>query len=55
MTIVANGVGVQPTFHSSWRERFGRMAYVVVVSIATFGWLYLLWLAVLGSVQAILN
>jgi hypothetical protein len=46
---------VQPTFHSSWRERFGRMAYVVVVSIATFGWLYLLWLAVLGSVQAILN
>jgi hypothetical protein len=46
---------VQSGFRSSWRATLGRLAYVAVVSIAMFGWLYLLWLALVSSVQGILS
>jgi hypothetical protein len=46
---------VQATFSPSWRARFGRTAYVATISIAMFGWLYLLWLGLISSMQAILN
>jgi hypothetical protein len=34
---------------SSWRARLGMLAYVAAVSVAMFGWLYLLWLALVSS------
>jgi hypothetical protein len=46
---------VQASFRSSWRATLGRLAYLAVVSIAMFGWLYLLWLAPVSSVQGILS
>jgi len=42
---------VQVGFRYSWSW----LAYVAVVSIAMFGWLYLLWLGLVSSVQAILS
>ena len=39
---------------SSWRAMSGRLAYVAAVSVAMLGWLYLLWLALVSSMQAIL-
>jgi hypothetical protein len=38
------------SFRSSWRATLGKLAYVVAVSIAMFGWLYLLWLALVSGV-----
>ena len=40
---------VQAGSRSSLRARLGRLAYVAV-SLAMFGWLYLLWLALVSSV-----
>jgi hypothetical protein len=37
---------VQDGFGSSWTATLGRLVYVAAVSIAMFGWLYLLWQAV---------
>ena|SRR5438270_3288860 len=45
---------VQASFRSSsWRTTLGLGAYVVGASIAMFGWLYLLWLALITSVNGI--
>ena len=46
---------VQEGFRSSWRATLSRLAYAATVSIAMFGWLYLLWLALVSSVQMILS
>jgi hypothetical protein len=46
---------VQAGFRSSWRATLARLAYAVAVSIAMFGWLYVLWLALVSSVQWILS
>jgi len=35
----------------SWRATLGRLAYVAVVSIAMFGWLFVLWLALVSLVS----
>jgi hypothetical protein len=40
---------------ASWRATLSRLAYVATVSIAMFGWLYLLWLVLVGSVHALLS
>ena len=45
----------QAGFRSSWKATLGRLAYVAVVSIAMFGWLYLLWLVLVSSVHAMLS
>jgi|SRR3954447_23544524 len=37
---------VQDGFGSSWTATLGRLVYVAAISIAMFGWLYLLWQAV---------
>jgi len=39
----------------SWRSKAGALIYASAVSIATIGWLYLLWLALTSTAQAILN
>jgi len=39
---------------SSWRAMSATLAYVAAVSVAMLGWLYLLWLALISSMQAIL-
>ena len=44
---------VQASSRSSWRATLGRLAYVAAVSVAMFGWLYLLWLALVSSVEGI--
>ena len=41
---------VQAGSRASWRATLGRLAYVAAVSLAMFGWLYLLWLALVSSV-----
>ena len=45
---------VQAGFRSSWKATLSRLAYVAAVSVAMFGWLYLLWLLV-SSVQGIIS
>jgi hypothetical protein len=42
---------VQERFRSFWKTTL----YVATVSIVEFGWLYLLWLALVRSVQWMLN
>ena len=42
---------VQAGSRSSWRATLGRLAYGAGVSVAMFGWLYLLWLALVSIVQ----
>ena len=36
---------IRAGFRSSWKGMFGRLTYVAAISVAMFGWLYLLWLA----------
>ena len=45
----------QAGLRSSWKAMLGRLVYVAVASIAMFGWLYLLWLVLVSSAQAILS
>ena len=42
---------VQAGSRSSLRATLARLAYVAAISAAMFGWLYLLWLALVSSVQ----
>jgi hypothetical protein len=44
---------VQTSFGSSWSGTLSRVTYVMGVSIAMLGWMYLLWFALLTCVQAI--
>jgi hypothetical protein len=41
--------------HSSWKGKLIRLAYVAATPIAVFGWLYLLWLAMISSTEWITN
>jgi len=40
---------------SSWKATSGKLAFAATALIAMFGWLYLLWLAVVSSVEKILS
>ena len=40
---------------SSWKASSGKLAFAATAFIAMFGWLYLLWLAVVSSVEKILS
>jgi hypothetical protein len=51
----ATAQAVQTSCRSSWRGTLGRVTYAVVVSIAMFGWLYLLWRASVSGVQMMLS
>ena len=53
--VVNTSQAAQAGFRSSWRATLVRLAYVAAISAAMFGWLYLLWLALLSSVQGILS
>ena len=46
---------VQASFRASRRATLGKLAYGAAVSIAMFGWLYFLGLALVSSVQWVLN
>jgi hypothetical protein len=46
---------VQIGRHSSWRVRLSNVAFVAAVSTAQLGWLYLIWLALVSSVKAVLT
>jgi hypothetical protein len=55
---LCEGVGTpQPVRErfTSWRAPLSRLAYAAAVLIAMFGWLYLLSLALVSSVQKILS
>jgi hypothetical protein len=51
----ATAQAVQTSCRSSWRGTLGRVTYAVVVSIAMFGWLYLLCRASVIGVQMMLS
>jgi hypothetical protein len=40
---------------SSWKATSGKLAFAATALIAMLGWLYLLWLAVVSSVEKILS
>jgi hypothetical protein len=40
---------------SSWKATSGKLAFAATAFVAMFGWLYLLWLAVVSSVEKILS
>lgn len=42
---------VQDGFRSPWTATLGRLVYVAAVSVAMFGWLYLLWRAVVALTE----
>ena len=43
----------QTSFRSSWSGTLSRVTYVMGVSVAMLGWMYLLWFALLTCVQTI--
>ena len=51
----ARAQAIQRRSRSSWRGKLGVVTYAVGVSIAMFGWIYLLWLALAASVRGLLG
>ena len=56
--------GFYPSFSSgdvetprrfSWKAKLVKLAYIVAAPVAGFGWLYVLWLAIVSSVMWILD
>ena len=53
LLLCAEATAVQPSSRSSWRGTLSVVTYAVGISIAMFGWIYLLWSALAAIVQGI--